>query len=114
VIPSFGNINDCSKFYTVRRDIFARLFADIVLLIALGIVALKLNQKEASEFGNYFLEANRYGPTVFPIVFAAVIGRLMKAVALWRCENDASLGVSYSRRHACVIVLRSFRVFTLG
>ena len=35
------------------------------------------------------------GPTVFPIVFATIVGRSLKSLALFQAERGARLGVSY-------------------
>lgn len=62
--------------------------------IVLAITALRLDGAQRSKFGDDVVEFSKYGATVFPIVFAAVVAPLMKAVALWICERGANLGVS--------------------
>lgn len=39
------------------------------------------------------IELGKYGATAFPLIFAAVVARLMKVIALWRSEKGARLGV---------------------
>ncbi|TEY39404.1 hypothetical protein BOTCAL_0459g00020 [Botryotinia calthae] len=39
------------------------------------------------------LEAAKYGPTVFPILFASVIARATHAILLWRLERGEDIGV---------------------
>ncbi|KAK3203713.1 hypothetical protein GRF29_106g458108 [Pseudopithomyces chartarum] len=36
-------------------------------------------------------KAAKYGPTVFPIVFAAIIGNLLKAIAAWKLERGITV-----------------------
>ena len=43
------------------------------------------------------IELGKYGATAFPIMFATIAARLFKAVALWRSEKGAKLGVSELR-----------------
>ncbi|KAF2463620.1 uncharacterized protein BDR25DRAFT_347112 [Lindgomyces ingoldianus] len=38
-------------------------------------------------------DASRYGPTVFPILFAAIVGQAMHAIAHWRLENGERMKV---------------------
>ena len=38
------------------------------------------------------IEATKYGPTIFPILFAAVVGRALKGLLSWRLERGAELG----------------------
>ncbi|KAF2268966.1 hypothetical protein CC78DRAFT_565078 [Lojkania enalia] len=38
-------------------------------------------------------DAARYGPTVFPILFAAIVGQTMHAIAHWRLENGERMKI---------------------
>jgi hypothetical protein len=60
----------------------------------LAFYALAQDSKPQSTQGETILQAAKLGPTIFPIVFAAVVGRLMKTYALWRAERIERLGVS--------------------
>jgi len=60
----------------------------------LGVSALRLDDKPRSLFGDRIIEASKYGTTAFPIIFAVIVARLMRAIALWRCEAGSRLGVS--------------------
>jgi hypothetical protein len=59
-----------------------------------GVCALQLDGKPLSDYGSHIVNAAKLGPTIFPIIFAAVVGRLMKSLALWRAEKGTNLGVS--------------------
>ena len=90
-----------------------------VLFFALAIIALRLDGKDVSAFGDHYLQAIRYGPTVFPIIFAAIVARLMRSLALWKCEKGSSLGFleqlvgsqSLARTIERFVVLQRFRCF---
>ena len=56
--------------------------------------ALALDGKPISTFGSHIINAAKLGPSIFPIVFAAIVGRLMRSAALWRGERGTNLGVS--------------------
>lgn len=38
-------------------------------------------------------DAARYGPTIFPILFAAIVGQAMHAIALWRLEHGERMKI---------------------
>ncbi|ORY17981.1 hypothetical protein BCR34DRAFT_554605 [Clohesyomyces aquaticus] len=38
-------------------------------------------------------DSSRYGPTIFPILFAAIVGQAMHAIAHWRLENGERMKV---------------------
>jgi hypothetical protein len=64
---------------------------------ALAAVAYKLDGKDLSDRGHKIQEAILLGPTLFPLAFAAVGGRSLKKVALWRAQEGTTLGVSGTR-----------------
>lgn len=63
------------------------------------MLAYKLDGKELSDRGHKIQEATLLGPTLFPLAFAALGGRSLKKIALWRAQEGTSLGVSKSKRH---------------
>ncbi|KAI9705955.1 MAG: hypothetical protein M1836_005361 [Candelina mexicana] len=64
-----------------------------VIILFLGFAVLGLDGNNRSEFGDSIIELGKYGATAFPIMFAAIAARLFKAVALWRSEKGAKLGL---------------------
>jgi hypothetical protein len=51
------------------------------------------NKNAQTARGETIIRAARIAPTLFPILFAAVVGRFLKAYALWRAERGAKIGV---------------------
>lgn len=72
---------------------------DVILTIApciflvLAFQALKVDHQPISKHGETIEQAAKLGPTLFPIIFAAVVGRFMRCYALWRAECGSSLGI---------------------
>jgi hypothetical protein len=64
-----------------------------LMFIVLGLCAASLDQKPISSFGENVAEGLRFSPTIFPIVFAAIAGRLMRCIAQWLAERGAKLGL---------------------
>ena len=64
-----------------------------LMFIVLGFCAVSLDQKQISSFGENVAEGLRFSPTIFPIVFAAVVGRLMRCIAQWLAESGIKLGL---------------------
>ncbi|KAH6884153.1 hypothetical protein B0T10DRAFT_579538, partial [Thelonectria olida] len=70
-----------------------RWFWNIILtlipfcFLGLAIVALHLDGQQRSDYGEKAMEMTRLGPTVFPIVFAAIASRFYKCLARWCLEK---------------------------
>jgi hypothetical protein len=64
---------------------------------ALAALANNLDGKELSSRGRKVQEATLIGPTLFPLVFAAIAGRSLKKIGLWRAQEGTTLGVSGPR-----------------
>ncbi|SMQ55775.1 unnamed protein product [Zymoseptoria tritici ST99CH_3D1] len=74
---------------------------DVVLLLlsacffTFAILAVVYHKKPVDRHPtavDRLLDAAKIGPSVFPILFAAVLGRLFKALMNWRLEHGAKLG----------------------
>lgn len=64
------------------------------LFLVLSFLAISANNNPVSSARGQMVEqAAKLGPTIFPIIFAAVIARLLKTYALWRAERGACLGI---------------------
>ncbi|KAI4283305.1 MAG: hypothetical protein L6R38_002251 [Xanthoria sp. 2 TBL-2021] len=63
------------------------------MLAVLGFAVLGLDGNKRSSFGDGIIELGKYGATAFPIIFATIMARLFKAVALWISEKGAKLGL---------------------
>lgn len=63
------------------------------LFLVLAFQALSVNRKAINDHGGTVEQAAKLGPTLFPIIFAAVVGRLMRTLALWKAERGAPLGI---------------------
>jgi hypothetical protein len=66
----------------------------LTFIAALAALAYRLDGKELSSHGKHIQEAILLGPTLFPLAFAALAGRSLKRIALWRAERGTTLGVS--------------------
>ena len=49
------------------------------------------------------LEAAKLGPTIFPILFAAIIGGFLRLVARWRAEKASTVEVKHPPAFSFVI-----------
>lgn len=66
----------------------------------LAILVIAINGYEVNDRRNAVVQATHLGPTIFPIVFAAIVGSMMRSYALWRAQNGAALGVSRDHCHS--------------
>jgi hypothetical protein len=73
------------------------------MTIALAALAYRLDGEENLARGRKIQEAILLSPTLFPLAFAALGGRSLKKIALWRAQEGTTLGVSTPRLlHAIV------------
>jgi hypothetical protein len=63
------------------------------LFIVLAFQALSVDGTPISSHGKTIERAAQLSPTLFPVIFAAAVGRLMRTYALSKAEKGASLGI---------------------
>ncbi|RYN30997.1 hypothetical protein AA0121_g4149 [Alternaria tenuissima] len=72
------------------------LIAFSVSFLAFSIVVMSHNGDPTSEnptATSVLLKATKYGPTVFPLLFASVVGRATHATLLWRLEKGERIEI---------------------
>lgn len=84
----------------MNAETWAILIFDIVLVIlplvflGLAIAIVRLDGAPESSWGYAVAQASVLGPTIWPILFAAVVGLTLQRVALYNAERGTTLGVS--------------------
>jgi hypothetical protein len=63
-----------------------------LVFLAFAGVAARLNGQPQSAWGDQVRRAADLGPTVFPIVFAVIVRRMVLEAARWRAQRGAPLG----------------------
>lgn len=64
------------------------------LFPALACVAIRLDNQPHSLFGQRVVELTRLSPTIYPILFAAIVSRFYKALARWCLEKPGGIGLA--------------------
>ncbi|KAL4922418.1 hypothetical protein BDW62DRAFT_197093 [Aspergillus aurantiobrunneus] len=64
-----------------------------IAFFVLGILVIRLDGREVSDYGSAIIQTTNLGPSIFPIVFAAIVGGTMQSYALWKAEKSATLGL---------------------
>jgi len=72
-------------------DIILLLLPIYFLLLAIAVIALNGKPSSDSQFGKKVEVAMGLGPTMFPIVFAAISGRSMKMIARYLAEKGTKI-----------------------
>ncbi|KAI1343196.1 hypothetical protein F5Y15DRAFT_427633 [Xylariaceae sp. FL0016] len=84
------------------KTITADLTLDIILLglsiafLAFGLIVRRYDQAPTAAYPKVtsaLVQATIYGPSVFPILFACVVGRATHATLIWRLERGERTGV---------------------
>ncbi|KAF4961849.1 hypothetical protein FSARC_10035 [Fusarium sarcochroum] len=73
-------------------DIFLTLAPNC--FFALAIASLRLDKKPISPYGEHVLNLTLISPTIFPIIFAAVVSRFFKNLARWRLEKRKGINLA--------------------
>lgn len=63
-----------------------------IMFIALSLIAARLDGKEVSNYGLHLRQALLLSPTIFPVIFAALMGRCFKHIGLFLAERGTTLG----------------------
>jgi hypothetical protein len=63
-----------------------------LLFLVFAVVAARLDGQPLSAWGERVRQAANLGPTIFPVLFAVIVRRMLRALALWRAERGARLG----------------------
>ncbi|KAF2823973.1 hypothetical protein CC86DRAFT_62444 [Ophiobolus disseminans] len=64
-----------------------------IAFFVLAIAAYKLDQKPLSEYGRTVQRAMTLGPTIYPLLFAALCGRCLRSLAVWYAETGTTIEV---------------------
>jgi hypothetical protein len=60
----------------------------------LASLSLYLNHQSKSTFGDKVKTTTSLSPTIFPIVYAAIVGTVLRRIGLYKAERSATVGVS--------------------
>ncbi|KAF1977382.1 hypothetical protein BU23DRAFT_452372 [Bimuria novae-zelandiae CBS 107.79] len=63
-----------------------------LMFIALALIAARLDGKEVSQYGEHLQQVLLLSPTIFPVIFAALMGRCFKYLGLFLVERGTTLG----------------------
>jgi hypothetical protein len=72
-------------------DIFLTILP--LLFVGLAIAIARLDGQPESDWGYQVTLASTLGPTIWPILFAAVVGSTLQNIALYHAECGTTFGV---------------------
>lgn len=61
--------------------------------IVIAILCLCLDKKPVSSYGQNVKAITLLSPTIFPIVYAAILGKALRRVGLFKAERSSTIGV---------------------
>jgi hypothetical protein len=64
-----------------------------LLFVGLAIAIARLDGQSESAWGYAVMQASILGPTIWPILFAAVVGSTLQYIALYQAECGTTFGV---------------------
>lgn len=81
-----------AKYLSIAIDSVLLIFAILFLALTAGALVVS-GRGVGDKSGKLVEEAAKLGPTVFPIVFAALTGRALKAIGRFRSEKGIEVSV---------------------
>ncbi|KAG9189022.1 hypothetical protein G6011_05890 [Alternaria panax] len=63
-----------------------------VMFLALALIAVRLDGTEVSDYGHGLEQTLLLSPTIFPLIFAALMGRFFRHLGLWLAQRGTTLG----------------------
>ena len=82
-------------FMDMWSDPFGQARSAHTLFLVLAATAWSFNGRPTSEDGKTLRRAMLFSPTISPLAFAALGGRSMRNIALWKAERGSTMGVRY-------------------
>ncbi|CAH0042951.1 unnamed protein product [Clonostachys rhizophaga] len=79
------------EYLPLAGHIFLAIFP--ILFIALAATAIALDKKETSHAGKVVQQIITASPTLFPIIFAGIVGHFFRALGLYWAERGIKIGV---------------------
>lgn len=59
-------------------------------------LCIALNGKPISSYGDHIKAITLLSPTIFPIIYAAILGKLLRRLGLYKAERGTTIGVCLS------------------
>ncbi|RMJ14189.1 hypothetical protein CDV36_006143 [Fusarium kuroshium] len=83
----------CNRLLGSLLDLTLATAALLFILFG-GMIFMKHETSAAQgSTGKLLLDMSKYGPTVFPVLFAAIVGAALKTFATWRLQNGTRIGL---------------------
>jgi hypothetical protein len=60
----------------------------------IAILCLCLNGQQLSPYGQNVKAITLLSPTIFPIIYAAILGKVLRRIGLYKAERSSTIGVS--------------------
>ncbi|KNG46211.1 hypothetical protein TW65_97105 [Stemphylium lycopersici] len=73
----------------------------------IACLALSLNNRPTSKYGNDIRAITLFLPTVFPVVYAAILGKMLRRIGVYKAERSATIG-TIERLIGCQSIFSAF------
>jgi hypothetical protein len=68
--------------------------ANPIVLLVIAVLCLLLDGQPISPYGENIKAITLLSPTIFPVVYAAIFGKVLQRIGLFKAERSSTLGVS--------------------
>jgi hypothetical protein len=68
--------------------------ADLIVFLVTAVLCLLLDGQPISSYGENIKAITLLSPTIFPVVYAAIFGKVLRRIGLFKAERISTLAVS--------------------
>jgi hypothetical protein len=79
--------------------------ANQMIILVIAALCLSLNGQVTSSYGENIKAITLVSPTIFPIVYAAILGKALRRIGLFHAERSVTIGVSSHGTLFCIAKL---------
>jgi hypothetical protein len=108
---ALATLDISQRWYSVAFDAFLSLFplfflgrltlysdsnseADLIVFLVIAVLCLLLDGQPISVYGENIKAITLLSPTIFPVVYAAIFGKVLRRIGLFKAERSSTLGMS--------------------
>ncbi|KAH7378317.1 hypothetical protein BKA66DRAFT_571743 [Pyrenochaeta sp. MPI-SDFR-AT-0127] len=91
-VGSLSRSEHHSWYFSGHGAVDAILTLGPLLFLVVGGLCLGLNNKPVSEYGEKIKAITLLSPTLFPIIYAAILGKMLRRLGLFKAERGTTIG----------------------
>ncbi|KAF2028274.1 hypothetical protein EK21DRAFT_114047 [Setomelanomma holmii] len=93
ILGSLSREDESSRYFIAQGAVDAALAVGPIFFFIIAGVCVGLHGRSPSIYGENVKAVTLFSPTIFPIVYAAILGKLLRRIGHYRAEWGTTMGV---------------------